>query len=236
VASSTAGSSSNKGANGTDSRPRGRPRRDIDPNAVATAVAELFAEGGFDAVSIGSTAEKLSVSRATLYRTVPTKEHLLGILFEISTRELTESAAATLRETDDPTERLHGLIGLHVRAAIQMRRYMPVFFGGTGLPSDVYGRWHEWSRGYEALWQSAVSDAMDAGVLRPGDPLIATRLLLGMCIWVSRWYRTAEGFSETEIAQSAISLLQGPPPTRHSGRSGRPARAAAGTARSGGIR
>ena len=48
--------------------------------AVADAVAELCAEGGYEAVSIVDTAEKLSVSRATLYRTVPTKEDLLGIL------------------------------------------------------------------------------------------------------------------------------------------------------------
>ena len=55
----------------------GRPRLTIDRDAVADAVAELFAEGGYEAVSIVDTAEKLSLSRATLYRTVPTKEDLL---------------------------------------------------------------------------------------------------------------------------------------------------------------
>lgn len=64
-----------------DPRPRGSPRLDIDKDAVADAVAELFAEGGYAAVAIADTAAKLSVSRSTLYRTVPTKEDLLGILF-----------------------------------------------------------------------------------------------------------------------------------------------------------
>jgi AcrR family transcriptional regulator len=65
---------------------------------VADAVAELFAEGGYEAVSIPGTAEKLSVSRATLYRTVPTKEDLLGVLFERSTREITQRIRAVIAD------------------------------------------------------------------------------------------------------------------------------------------
>ena len=48
----------------TNGRPRGRPRLTIDRDAVADAVAELFYEGGYEAVSVVDTAEKLSVSRA----------------------------------------------------------------------------------------------------------------------------------------------------------------------------
>jgi AcrR family transcriptional regulator len=196
-------------SNGT--RPRGRPRREIDLSAVADAVAELFAEGGFEAVSINSTAEKLAVSRATLYRTVPTKDHLLGILFERSTRELTEAARDVLARNDQPREQLYGLVRLQVDAAVQMRRYMPVFFGGAGLPADVFARWHAWSRQYEALWDVVVARAMDAGVLEHAEPKVTTRLLLGMCIWVSRWYRPNEPYDTADIAEAAIRLLHSPP-------------------------
>ena len=188
-------------------RPRGRPRRDIDLSAVADAVADLFAEGGYENVSIGGTSEKLSISRATLYRAVPTKDHLLGILFERSTGELTEAAELIVKETKDKRETLIQLVCLHVEAAIEMRRYMAVFFGGGELPPDVFERWHEWSRGYEALWRKAVKDAMKAGFLDTSDPTLTTRLLLGMCIWISRWYRPEEGFSKHDIAQAAVTLI-----------------------------
>lgn len=189
-------------------RPRGRPRRDIDLDAVADAVAKLFAEGGFEAVSIKATAEKLSVSRATLYRTVPTKEDLLGILFERAMGELVEGARAIVRDHDDTRAQLHGLVRLHVDAAIRMRHYMPVFFGGTGLPPEIYRRWQSWSKNYEKIWRATVRDAMDHGVLEPSDPIVSTRLLLGMCIWVSRWYRPQEGYRTGDIANAAIRLLQ----------------------------
>lgn len=200
--------STNADSPSDERRPRGRPRREIDLEGVADAVAQLFAQGGLEAVSISATADILSVSRATLYRTVPSKEHLVGILFERSTRELAQTARDVVKRHPDTREQLTELIRLQVDAAIRMRRHMPVFFGGTGLPSDVYQRWHSWSRRYESLWRTTVSKAMNEGVIEPANPVVTTRLLLGMCIWVSRWYRPKEPYQSAEVAEAALRLLR----------------------------
>jgi AcrR family transcriptional regulator len=191
----------------TGSRPPGRPRKEIDLAAVADSAGALFSEGGFDAVSIEAVAERLSVSRATLYRTVPTKEDLLAILFERSTTNLGTGARAVVGEAREPADELAALLRLHIVAAIETRRYMTVFFGGAGLPADVYQRWQQFSREYEELWVGAVTRAMDADVLAPGDPVLTTRLILGMAIWVSRWYRHSEPYSADQIARTALDLI-----------------------------
>ena len=49
---------------------------------------------------------------------------------------------------------------------------------------------------------------MDAGFLDKTDPVVATRLILGMIIWVSRWYRPSEKVTAEQIADSAIALLR----------------------------
>jgi len=201
------GQASGDGLGGDRPRPRGRPRTEIDPDAVADAVAKLFVEGGMEAVSIVSAARELEVSRATLYRSVPTKEHLLGILFERSTRELTESALAAMEANLPVAERLRRMVELQVDGAVRMRHYLSVFFGGADLPADVVDRWHPWSREYEGLWTRCVEEAMDAAVLERTNVIAATRLILGMCIWVSRWYRPNEGIATADIAASAIALL-----------------------------
>ena len=189
------------------SRRRGRPRTAIDLEAVAEAVAGLVIEGGGKAVSIVGAAEKLDISRATLYRVVPTKDDLVGILFEYGTRQQSELMAAVI-EADLPAgQRLHRLVELQIEAAVRMRGYMPVFFGGAGLPEDVFDRWRAWSRDYEAMWAQCVEQAMDEGVLVRDDVIVTTRLLLGMCMWVSRWYRPDEGIEVADIASSALSLL-----------------------------
>lgn len=176
---------------------------------MADAVAELFAEGGYDAVSIADTAAKLSVSRSTLYRTVPTKEDLLGILFERRTRQLTEDAqAAVARHAGQPGEQLRELVRIQVHGAVQMQHYLPVFFGGGNLPPEVFGRWQLWARDFEALWYDVVAEAMAEDTLEPGDPVVTTRLILGMCIWVSRWYRPLGPHGADDIADVAIGLLR----------------------------
>ncbi|MBO0727878.1 MAG: TetR family transcriptional regulator [Acidimicrobiaceae bacterium] len=196
---------------------RGRPRKDIDPGAVADAVAELFQEGGPEAVSIIEAADKLNVSRATLYRTFPSKEHLVGVLFERSTQALTADAEAIVANVEAPEAQLRELIRLLVRAAIDMRHYMPVFFGGGDMPSDVMSRWHQFSREFENLWVRVVSANMEAGTLAPGDPVVTARLLLGQCIWVSRWYRTSEPYQVEAITEAALRLLPtvAPQPEAH---------------------
>lgn len=211
---------SRTGGAGKSAPKRGRPKLDIDPDAVADAVAELFAEGGVDAVSIVEAADKLQVSRATLYRTVPTKEHLLGMLFERSTRELTTRAQEVIAEHERAWKQLHELIRLQVDAAIRMRRYMPVFFGGGDLPGDVFSRWHKFSRDFESLWVGVVAAAMREGYLEEADPLITARLILGQCIWVSRWYRPTETYDADIIADAVLKLL---PPAPEAAGSKRPA-------------
>jgi AcrR family transcriptional regulator len=190
------------------SRPRGRPRRDIDLTAVSDVAAQLFNEKGYDAVSIEAVAEALSVSRATLYRTVPTKEDLLGMVLERSIAEVRQLALDVLSRTSDRREALFGLIRMQVDAAIRLRDYLSVFFGGAGLPPDTYARWRTWAREYEDLWVQTVGEAMDAGVLDTADPKVTARLLLGMIMWISRWYHPVQGLTADEIADAAIKLVR----------------------------
>ncbi|EFC83484.1 transcriptional regulator, TetR family [Parafrankia sp. EUN1f] len=188
----------------------GRPRSVISMEEVARAAAQLFSQGGYSAVSIEAVAERLSVSRATLYRTVSTKEDLLGIVLERYTTDLGERARQIIEADRDPRATLEGLLRIQVDAAITTKEFLTVVAGGTGVQSDSYRRWQKWSHEYESMWQGVVARAIDAGVLAEADPVVTTRLLLGMAIWVSRWYRDSEGHSADEIADVAVRLILAP--------------------------
>src|SRR5436190_10124893 len=58
-------------------RPRGRPRSAIADQAIRDAAVELFAERGFEGVSVEDVAERAGVSRATIYRRYPSKVDLI---------------------------------------------------------------------------------------------------------------------------------------------------------------
>lgn len=189
-------------------RPRGRPRLDLDRNAVADVVAELISEGGPDTLSFIEAAQRLSVSRATLYRTFPTKEHLLAVLLERSMAEMNQLVAETLNGNKDPRDQLLALVELQVDAAIRMRGYMPLFFGQGDMPAETYAHWQTWARGIEQGWVKVVRRNMDAGALPEGDPVISARLLLGATLWVSRWYRPEDRFTPDGIRKTAVDLVR----------------------------
>lgn len=192
----------------TTQRKRGRPPRNIDDGAVVAAIERLFSEGGIDAVTIERTAVELRVSRATLYRSVPSKAHLLGILFVRMTDELDRNAARAIRATDaTPKERLTELIRVQIEAAVRMRDYFFVFFDGSRLPRTVHREWRRWTRRHEQVWIDAVAEAIDTGALPPGDPRLTTRMILGMLIWIAHWFRASEGITTEQIQAKALELV-----------------------------
>jgi len=189
-------------------RLRGRPRLPVDKEKIADAVAELYSEGGIQEVSIARTAELLDVSRATLYRMVASKEHLVGILLERDTLELSARATAIARTIDDPGERLTALVELQIDAAIRMRRHLPVFFGRGDLPPEAFKHWRTWSRDYEDIWVEVVTENMTERLLPTADAVVVARMLLGSCIWVSRWYRSDGTHTATQITDTAVELVR----------------------------
>ncbi len=71
----------------------------------------------------------------------------------------------------------------------------------------MYQDWRRWADDYEKVWIKTVGNAIKAGDLSPGDTLLTTRLILGMTIWVANWFRTREGFTEAEVEERTLELL-----------------------------
>lgn len=189
-------------------RGRGRPRRGIDREQVADVVEALFEEGGYEAVSIEETAKRLTVSRATLYRTVPSKEHLLAILFERMTTELYDAALEIVQNPElTPRERIEHLVRAQIDAAFRQRNYLLVFFGGGNLPAEDYEKWQAWRRKYEGLWLKVVTEAIETGDLPDDDPRLITRLITGMTTWVARWARPNGPHDAAHISDVALRLV-----------------------------
>jgi AcrR family transcriptional regulator len=190
-------------------RPRGRPRVVIDETELLDVVERLLSTGGIEGVSIERAAAELGVSRATLYRAVRSKEHLLGRLFRRMTDELTAEAVEASREDGRTArERLDALIRIQIAAAIRTREYLFVFFGREWLEDEVYQDWRQFTREFEKIWERVVAAAIDEGALTVRDPKIATRLMIGMLIWICRWYRPGRVDAE-ELSAEAIRLLGG---------------------------
>lgn len=189
------------------SKPPGRPRRRINFAEVADAVDELWSEGGLDNVSVAAVGDRLSVSRATLYRTISTQDQLLTIYFEQRSQENVEAALAVMDSSSDPAERLYGMIHLAIDSCVRSRNRSSLFYVVAGLPSKKYlADRHRW----EQAWVEVTADAIHAGLIYGEDPEIVSRMIMAMCISAAYWWGpTANGATSQLITAEAIRLLTG---------------------------
>lgn len=188
-------------------RPVGRPRSAIDREQIVAVLGTIFAREGLDAISVDRVASELGVSRATLRRSVPTIEHLHWLVFEKLAGRTLDAARAVAASAAGGGEKLAALLQIQVDAAIETRVFYILLHAQLALPAEVDEAWRSWRRAYEDVWVQTVTQAAREGAVTSADPLLTTRLLLGMTTWIARWYRPEEGIAPEAIRQAVADLL-----------------------------
>jgi len=186
---------------------------------VEAAALRLFATRGFEATGIRQIAEEAGISVASLYHYMGTKEDLLDRLMRESMRRLLDPARDLMESTDDPVERVVGLVELHVRK--HARDNLMCLVGDTEIRSLSPARRREMVAlrdAYQVMWEEAIADGAARGRFRVPDVKIAVLALLEMCTGVAHWYAPGGRLSLDEISKTfvgmALSLLAGGEPSR----------------------
>jgi AcrR family transcriptional regulator len=140
--------------------------------AILDAAADLFVEKGYDQFSLRQVAERIGYSATTIYLYFADKDDLLFTVVDQGFERFEAQLAAAAASTDDPLERLRAIGRAYVRFGNQNPVHYQLMFTQR---SDFLMQ----ARSGEAkprvsamqLVQQAVQQAMDAGVLLPGDPV-----------------------------------------------------------------
>ena len=110
-------------------RRRGRPGYDRD--AVLTAAVRLFNERGYEATSMGDLAERLGITKSSVYHHITSKEQLDEFVRNDAVTVWHPSCSARMGTDDmaavDPQLRVRGVEGLRVADA----SIMPFVIGGN---------------------------------------------------------------------------------------------------------
>jgi AcrR family transcriptional regulator len=96
-------------------RPVGRPRSAEVHSAILKATLELFAEGGFDGMSIEAIAQRAGVGKTAIYRRWSSKEALVLDALKVLRVEVPVVDTGNFRE--DATAFLHDTVRAYSRAA-----------------------------------------------------------------------------------------------------------------------
>lgn len=174
---------------------------------VRTVAVELFAGRGFHGVGIRELAQRARLSPASLYHYIGTKEALLAGIMRDCLERLLTAAHEAVDPINDPRLRLSRLVALHVLAhAVHAQETAVVDNEVHSLSPALREPVVALRDDYERLWETAIFEASEAGMLRPDPTGVARRGLLEMCSGVARWYSRHGSVSLDRIAREYVRL------------------------------
>jgi AcrR family transcriptional regulator len=180
-----------------------------DPRRAAMyrTVAQLFRDRGFDATSVSDIARALGLTKAGLYHHFESKETLLFEIMMFGLDKVRDEVIVPVRGIRDPEERLRQLILRHGR--IITRGNGAVAHLGDeirALPPAARRQIQQRMRVYFDLVRDTLGELHSSGRLRDVDRTVATFSLIGMILWLPRWFRQDGRLTQDAIAHDLAAL------------------------------
>jgi len=184
-------------------------KRALREEAVLQAAADCFGEQGYRATTLETIAERLGISRVTLYRYCPSKEELLIRVFERSIAIFQRDLRQICSQPIAPEEKLRQIIRHQVRLMADHRNFLTVFFSEeSNLPQEIAKRARTERRVYDGLIEDVIAEGIKTGHLAPLPVKLMSFAILGMCNWLYQWYQPEGPLSADEVARNFIQLVE----------------------------
>src|SRR5262245_29796746 len=190
---------------------------------ICRTAAQLFRDRGFDATSVSDVARALGLTKAGLYHYFESKEALLFEIMSYGLDRVRDEVLVPVRAVRDPEERLHQIVLRHANIATQGRGAV-THLGDEirALPPAARRQLEERMRKYVELVRDTLAELKATGRLRDVDPTVAAFSLIGMILWLPRWFRQDGRLSQQQVARELAKLALGgllrPTPARRNGR------------------
>src|SRR6266851_5514875 len=138
--------------------------------AILAAAGEVFLEQGYERFSLRKVAERVGYSPTTIYLYFRDKDDLLFTVVEEGFERFGQQLAAAAESEEDPWERLIALGRAYMAFGLQNPVYYQLMFMQRAdfLMHTPVGESQPRIMSFQVLRQT-VQQAIDAGVLRPGD-------------------------------------------------------------------
>jgi AcrR family transcriptional regulator len=198
-------------------------RPDTTPNArraeICRTAARVFRDRGFDGTSVGEVARALKMTKAGLYHYFAGKEALLFETISFGLDQVRDEVTEPARAILDPEVRLREFIVRHARIALRAQGAVASLVDETrALPPHERRRIEERMRVSFDLMRNTLAELKGLGRLRDVDVTVAAFSVLGMILWLPRWFRHGRRLSEhqvaDEVAHIALGGLLRPPAVR----------------------
>src|SRR5262249_41622267 len=177
---------------------------------ICRTAAQIFRDRGYDATSVSDIARALGMTKAGLYHYFDSKEALLFEIMTYGLERVRDEVVLPVRVIADPEERLRQRVLRHARIATTGRGAVaPLGDEIRALPPTARRQIEERMRYYVDLLRDTLSELKAAGRLRDIDPTVAAFSVIGMILWLPRWFRQDGRLSQERVANEIATLALG---------------------------
>lgn len=174
---------------------------------ICRTAAQIFLDRGFDATSVSDIAAALGMTKAGLYHYIESKEALLFEIMNFGLDRIEAEVVEPSRGVRDPEERLRQIITRHARIAVRAHGAVAQLDDEIrALPPAARRKIERRMRGYLDLVRGTLGELAAARRLRDVDVTVTAFSVLGMILWLPRWFR-AGGRLNVEQAAAEIAKI-----------------------------
>lgn len=175
--------------------------------AVLRTAAQLFNEKGFHATSLDDVAERLHITKPTLYYYIRNKDEILFECVSIGLQMLEDAIQAERAGGGRAIDQLVAAMRSYVQIVTQDFGMCIIRVGEDPLPPESRSALRAFKAKLDAHFRDLVRQGIAEGSLADCDPKVAAFTLAGALSWVGRWYRPEGLLTPDEIAEQSIALL-----------------------------
>jgi AcrR family transcriptional regulator len=182
-------------------------QRALKREAVLRTAAQLFNEKGYAASTLDEVAERLGVSKPTVYYYVDSKDQ---ILFECVRTGL-ELLQQAIREVDtaggSAIDKLVAGMRQYVEIVTMDFGMCVIRVGEDPLPPESRHKLRRMKAALDREFRELIRQGIAEGSIVDCDPKVAAFTFAGALSWIGRWYRPGGGLEPAEIADQCIRVL-----------------------------
>ncbi|MES2423209.1 MAG: TetR/AcrR family transcriptional regulator [Pseudomonadota bacterium] len=175
--------------------------------AVLRVAAQIFNEKGFHATSLDEVAERLNITKPTLYYYVKNKDEILFECVNIGLQMLQDAIGKVALSGGSAIDKL--VAGMHRYVEIVTMDFgmCVIRVGEDPLPVESQRKLRRFKAALDKEFRELIRQGIAEGSIAPCDPKIAAFTLAGALSWIGRWYQPGGDLQPDEIARQSIALL-----------------------------
>ena len=182
---------------------------------IYRAAAQIICDKGYDATSMNDIAEAVGITKPGLYHHISGKRDLLFRIMNFGMDSLEEQIIAPARVITDAEQRLRTIITRHVElitshSTAQGNNPVTIVLDEVaGLTPAQRRKINQRKRAYIDLIRDALGQLKEKGKLSDVDVTAAAFSLLGMILWLSRWYNPKGRLTPRQVAEEVTQIALG---------------------------